>query len=191
MEHVNGALTISNPRLLSAVYFAVLAVIITIVLKGILYLLGVDFGIALYQFLLLSFFCAAVFGALFGDEIIHCSAPYKNHVFWWAFLMVIVALPLYTFGFLILLIKNNPETFESATLEHYLYLYMAIFIYALVFAGIWLAILAGIAAIFLRGYLVNYLLESLYVKRTSPKGTVIGSKTPLHGQQQIDYRDKH
>ncbi|KTC65539.1 Uncharacterised protein (plasmid) [Legionella adelaidensis] len=188
MDREEEALSISNPRLLSAIYFSLLAIIITLAIDVVMYSLGIDFSIPLFKAILLAVIIAATFGALFGENIVHSPTPYKKHAFWWAFLMVMVAVPFYTLGFFILLKQHNPSLFLNATTQHLFYLYLLVLLYSFILAGVWLALFAGIAAIFLRGYLVNFLLRSLYVRRTSPTGITIGTKTPKYGQQKIDQK---
>lgn len=185
MEKEDEALTISNPRLLSAIYFSLLAIIITIAIDLALYLLGIGLSIPLFKAILLSVVIAATFGALFGEKIVHSRQPYKKPAFWWAFLMVMLAVPVYTLGFFILLKQHHPTLFLNATTQHLIYLYLVVLLYSFILAGIWLALFAGIAAIFLRGSLVYFLLRSLYVRRKSPTGVVVGTKTPKYGQQKI------
>ena len=46
-----------------------------------------------------------------------------------------------------------------------MYLYLFVLAYSFILAGIWLAIAAGLAAMYLRGYLEYYILQSLYQRR--------------------------
>lgn len=101
-NHEEEALTLSNPRLLSAIYFSLLAIIATIILDTVIYALGVEQLLPVFQGILLAVIIAAIFGALFGEKIVHSKKPYRMRVFWLAFFMVLVALPVYDLGFLFL-----------------------------------------------------------------------------------------
>lgn len=168
MKPQDEALTISNPRLLSAVYFSLLAVIATIFIDTVLYLLGVEQLLPIAQAIFLSVIVAAVFGALFGKRIVHSEAPYAKHVFFWAVLMVITAIPVYTAGFVYLMEENHSTLFINASLSQFIYIYLFILLYSFILAGLWLAIVAGVAAIYLRSYLVYYILQSLNQRKKGP-----------------------
>lgn len=184
MSEQDEAKSISNPRLLSSVYFSLLAIIATIVIDTILYSIGVHPGLPFYQSILLSVIIAAIFGALFGKRIIFSDKAYWRHAFWWAFLMVLVALPFYDLGFFFLLTQNQEGLLVGSTAKGIIYMYFMILLYSFVLVGLWLAIFAGIAAVFLRGRFVYYLLHSLNERRrTQVKGEpVIKSSTVQHGQ---------
>lgn len=154
------ALSISNPRLLTAVYFSLLAIVATIFIDTLLYAIGIEQLLPISKAIFLSVIMAACFGALFGKRIIYSEKPYYRHTFFWAFLMVIVALPFYNFGFLFLLKENHSTLFAHATLSHLVYLYLFVSLYSFILAGVWLAIVAGLAAIYLRGHIVYYILQS-------------------------------
>lgn len=165
MDKQDEALTLSNPRLLAAVYFSLLAVIATLAIDTVFYALGVEQLSPIYKEIFLAVIVAATFGALFGERIVHCERPYYKHVFFWAFLMVITALPVYNIGFIFLIKETHPSLFAHASLIHVMYLYLFVLAYSFILAGIWLAIAAGLAAMYLRGYLEYYILQSLYQQR--------------------------
>ena len=52
--------------------------------------------------------------------------------------------------------------FAHASLNDLLELYLFVLIYSFIMAGLWLAIRSGIAAIYLRGHVVYYILQSTY-----------------------------
>ena len=158
------ALTISNPRLIAAVYFGMLAIVANIVIDTLLYAIGIEQLLPISKAILLATVVAASFGALFGERIVHSKVPYKKHVFYWAFLMVILALPIYNFGLLFLLKENHADLFAHADWIRLIYLYLFVLVYSFILAGIWLAIIAGLAAIYLRGHVVYYILKSHYKK---------------------------
>lgn len=165
MTKHDEALTLSNPRLLAAVYFSLLAIIATLAIDTALYILGVEQFLPISKEIFLAVIVAASFGALFGKRIVHSQQPYRKHVFFWAFLMVIAALPVYNLGFIYLLKETHASLFAEATLTHIIYLYLFVLGYSFILAGVWLAILAGLAALYLRGYLEYYILQSLYQRR--------------------------
>lgn len=157
---------ISNPHLLAGVYFALLAIIFTLGMDELLYLLGIDQIIPVGKAILLAAIVAACFGALYAERIIYSEPPYNLHVFMWAFLMVITALPIYTIGFVYLLQENHPELFVNPSLFSILYLYVVTLLYNFLLAGVWLALIAGLAAIYLRKHVVYYIVQSLNQRRS-------------------------
>ncbi len=156
----DDALTLPNPRLLTAVYFSLLAIIVTIVMDLLLYAIGVEQFLPISKAIFLSVIVAACFGALFGKRIILTEKPYIKHTFLWACLMVITALPFYNIGFIYLLQENHASLFAHATMMNFVYLYLFVLLYSFILAGVWLAIIAGLAAIYLRKHLVYYILQS-------------------------------
>lgn len=168
MKTKDKALEISNPRLLAAVYFSLLAIIATIAIDTALYALGIGQLLPISNELFLAVIIAACFGALFGKRIVLSEKPFHQHVFFWAFLMVITALPFYTLGFLYLMREHHSEVLAHSSLSNVMYLYLFVLVYSFILVGVWLAIVAGFAAIYLREYLVYYILESLYQPRKKP-----------------------
>lgn len=180
------ALDISNPRMLSAIYFSLLAIIATILLDTVFYTLGVEQLLPIFKSIILAVVIAAGFGALFGKRIIYSQKPYKNKAFWWAFLMVISALPVYTLGFMLFLHHHHPDLFHGAAMLSIISMYFIVLLYGFLLAGFWFALIAGVAAIYLRGHLVYHLLNSLYVRRRTPTDGVIKHKGPRHGEAHIE-----
>ena len=162
MKKKDQALEISNPRLLTAVYYGLLAIIATIALDTFLFALGIEKILPIFKAILLAVVVAACGGALFGERIVHCKKPYRYRVFLSGFFMVILALPLYDIGLVYLLKEYHPMPFAHASLNDLLELYLFVLIYSFIMAGLWLAILSGIAAIYLRGHVVYYILQSTY-----------------------------
>ncbi|GGI89403.1 hypothetical protein [Legionella impletisoli] len=186
-EQKDEALTINHPRLLSAIYFALLAVIANIVVDSILYSIGVQQLLPFFQALILAAVIAGAFGALFGKPIIHCPKPYKTKVFLWGFLMVITALPVHTLGFLYFFSGTQPHLFDGASLMDLIEMYLLVLFYSFILIGFWLGLLAGAAAIYLRGRLAYHMLNALYVTRkpTADKEKVVKPKTAKYGQATI------
>lgn len=160
MDTQDQALTISNPRLLTAVYFTLMGVIATLALDIIINTLGVEKILTLSQAIFLAVIISACFGALFGKCIIYSEKPFSRHVFLWAFLMVLCGLPFYDIGLLYFLYGNHPELFTPNNVAHLTYLYLLVLGYSFILAGLWLAIIAGVAAIYLRGRVVYHILNS-------------------------------
>ncbi|MBA3535543.1 MAG: hypothetical protein H0T84_02870 [Tatlockia sp.] len=154
------ALEISNPRLLSAAYFCLLAVIITIVIDTLFYAMGVKQLIPTFQAVLLAATFAACSGAIFGEKIVHSPKPYSRKAFLWGFLMVLAALPFYDVIFLYLLNQFHPKLLEGLSVGNVLLAYLSIVLYSFIFAGFWLAVTAGFAAMYLRGHIVYDILHS-------------------------------
>lgn len=165
MTSKDEAINISNPRLLSAIYFALLAIIANLIIDTLLYNLGVQLLMPTFKALLLAAGVAGIFGALFGKKIICCPYPFKKRVFGWAFLMVIIALPFHTLGFLLFFQDSHAHLFDDASIVHLLGMYFLVLFYSFILFGFWLALFAGIAAIYLRGRLIYYFQRALYEKR--------------------------
>jgi|GEM_PF-1872209 len=178
MNTQDDALTLSNPRLLSAVYFSLLAIIATIVAAGVLHSLGAKQIVPLSNAIFLSVAVAVIFGALFGKGIVISEKPYKRHVFFLGFLMVVVALPLYNIGIVYFMREHHAELFAETSLKHLVYLYLFVLMYSFILAGVWLAILAGIAALYLRGYVVYFILHALSTRRGPTQKALIRSTIP-------------
>jgi len=159
MDTREQATSLSNPRTIAAVYFAILAVVATLVIDLILYELGVVQILPLAQGLLLSILVAGFFGALFGKKIACSISPSHWHSFIWGALMAIVTLVFYMFGFILLMYINQPEKFSDTSVLHFMESYLISLAYAFFLAGIWLVILTGIAAVYLRSKLIHYITE--------------------------------
>ncbi len=168
MKTQDEALAISNPRLLSAVYFGLLSIIATIALDTALYALGVEKLLPIAKATFLAVVVAACFGALFGKRIVLSRKPYYQHVFLWAFIMVLSGLPVYSMGFLYFLKDMHADWFTPVTLTHLVFLYLLVLAYGFILVGVWLAVIAGFAAMYLRGYLVYYILQSQYQQHKNP-----------------------
>jgi hypothetical protein len=160
MRDQDLALSISNPRLISAIYFTLLTVVLTLAIDAILYAYGINQYIPIYQLTCLGVVIAALSGALFGERIVHCETHFLRTAFLWAVLMTLLALVFYDMGFLYLLHLNNPKAFALSSFTTTLHLYLLLLIYSFILVGWWLAILFGLTAMYLRGFLVYYLLRS-------------------------------
>jgi hypothetical protein len=177
MRIKDEALTISNPRLLSAAYFALLAVIATIIIDTLLFAFGVEQILPTFQLVSLSAILAGCFGAIFGEKIVHCQKPYRYKTFSWGFIMVLAALPFYSLFFLYLFSRHHQQILSGLSFGSLLELYLFVVLYSFLLFGLWLAIAAGLAAIFLRGHLVYDILDSKNERRkSSPQKKTLGSK---------------
>jgi hypothetical protein len=159
-ERSDRALKISNARILSAVYFGLLAVVFTFCLDAIFYALGVYQVIPLFEGTLLAMFTASVFGAIFGEKIIHCPQPYKWKVFVWGWLMTILALPFYDLGFVYFYLSEHNDFLPALTTSIVFKFYILILIETFALIEFWLGILAGFAAIYLRHHIIYYIYDS-------------------------------
>lgn len=162
------ALAISNPRLLAAAYFGLLAVILTVLIDTLLNVIGIERILPTFQALLLSTATASCFGAIFGEWIVHASKPYRRKTFLLGCAMVISALPVYDLVFVFLLQKAHPLVFENLGFGAIAMTYLLIIFYSFIAVGLWLAIAAGFAAMYLRGHLVYDILHSKSEKLKSP-----------------------
>ena len=156
------ALSISNPRLISGIYFSLLSIIFILIISLITDILGISRVLPLAHAIILSGFIAMVFGAFFGECIVHAPAPYHRTVFWLGFGMMLLAVPFYCLGFLFFFIFQHALLFIHATLLDEFRFYLFVVGYSYLLFGIWLAILGGFSALYLRGYLVYYLMNSKY-----------------------------
>ncbi len=161
MRDQDEAANLSNPKIIAAVYFGVFSILLTFVLNAILYAFGLNQILPLYQATLLAVVIAVAFGTLFAHKTVLSQGAYLKKSFLWAVLMTICALLVYDVGFLGLMALNTPQAFDDASLLNIMQLYCMIVVYSFVFVGWWLAILAGLAAMYLRGYLVYFILRSL------------------------------
>lgn len=159
-ERFDRALKVCNARILSAVYFGLLAVVFTLALDALFYALGVFQVIPLFQGTLLAMFTASVFGALFGEKIVHAKAPYKRKVFFWGWLMTILALPFYDLGLLYFFIQEHHEFISDMHWFNIIKFYGFLLIESFVLVEFWLGILAGFAAIYLRHRIIYHIYDS-------------------------------
>ena len=183
MDVQDQALTLSNPRTLAAVFFSMLAIIATLVVDMVLYALGIKQLVPISEAILLGVIVALFFGALFGERIVHSQKPYTKHVFFWAFLMVVVALPVYNIGIIYLMRENHITLFSHASLKQLVSLYLFVLMYSFILAGVWLAILAGLAALYLRGHIVYYILQSRYQRGENPRKALTKTATEQHDEE--------
>ena len=185
------ALALSNPRLLSAAYFGLLAVILTVTIDAILYGAGIQRILPTFQALLLATATASCFGAIFGEWIVYCAKPYRSKTFLLGFTMVLAALPVYDLIFSYLLHKYHPLVFENLNFISIVMTYFLIVLYSFLAVGIWLAIAAGFAAMYLRGHLVYDILHSKSEKLKSMRSHDAAANDHEAASAKVEERTKH
>ncbi|RAP35496.1 hypothetical protein B1207_12430 [Legionella quinlivanii] len=156
----DDALSLHNPRLLCASYYAFLAVIGTILIDAFLFLIGFEQILPVFLAVALAGFIACVFGFLFGKRIVHCPRPYPLKVFLYGFLMVFAAMPFYDFLFLYFLKEYDTYFSIVPHSPDWMSIYFFVLRNSIIIVGWWLAILSGFAAVYLRGHLVYIILHS-------------------------------
>ena len=159
MSQRDPALTISNPRLLAAIYFGLLSVVGTILIDAFLTLLGIEEMIPVFEAILIGVVVASCSGALFGEQIVHCKKPYTKRVFFLGFIMVIASLPIFDLGLVMCMILEKSTTVPITGLMSMLNFYLVVLAYSYILFGILLAIASGLAALYLRGYMVYDILH--------------------------------
>jgi hypothetical protein len=159
MKKHDPALKFSNPRMLCAIYFGLLSVVGTILINALLTILGIEQMVPLFEAILLGVVIASSTGALFGERIIYCARPYYSKVFFIGFFMVIVSLPVFDLGILFFVTNTNTAEYTMAKLHDLAFFYLMILGYSYILFGFFLAVGAGLAALFLRDKLVYWTLD--------------------------------
>lgn len=160
MSKHDPACTVSNPRLLAAIYFGLLSVVGTLLIDAFLTSVGFEHVVPVFQAVVLGMIIASGTGALFGEQIIHCKKPYKAKTFFLGFIMVIASLPVFALGLMLLMERADPDLYSMAKFHDMVYIYLVILAYCYILFGIVLAIASGFAAMYLRGRLVYDILNS-------------------------------
>lgn len=159
-ERSDRALKVTNARILTGVYFGLLAVVFTLSLDATLFFLGFKQLIPLFEGTLLAMLIASVIGFIFGEKIIHTKPPFGRTVFYWGFLSTLCAIPFYSLGFLIFYLHANSTFALTLDFHSLIDLYAKILVECFFLIGFWLAILTGLAALYLRSILVYYIYDS-------------------------------
>lgn len=150
---------IPNPRLLAAVYFALIAIVLTIVVSTVLYALGFDQSMHIVKAIFLGGLVAAFFGALFGRRLLSLRQPCWHKAFLLGFLMAMAAIPVYDLG-LLYLMKDLPQNaFNEASFEQIVVMYLFVVAESYILAGWGLGLIIGLAAVFLRNKIIYTLLH--------------------------------
>jgi hypothetical protein len=169
MDLEQEILEIPNARLITAIYFSLLAVITTLIADILLYSIGIEYVMPLSKAIVLGAVVAFCFGALFGEGIVHCKRPVERRVFSLGFWMVVTSLPFYDLGVFFLIRETHPDLFIDSSLAHLAYLYLFVIVYSFILAGAWYGLIAGFAALFLRKRVVYFFTQS--VKMPPPHET--------------------
>ncbi|AGH52913.1 TPA: hypothetical protein ACGG3U_001613 [Legionella pneumophila] len=183
MNTPDPALSISNPRLLSAIYFGLLSVVGTILINAFLTSIGIEEIIPVYQSVILGMVVASCTGAIFGEAIVRCKKPYKRKTFWLGFSMVIASLPVFDLGLVFLMSEDHAKLFEVTTLTSMVLFYLIVLAYSYVLFGILLAIASGLAAMYLRGQLVYDILHTQTRRQQKHKHALAKSKSEGHAHK--------
>lgn len=176
MNKQDEELQINNVRILAAAYFGLLAIIGTAIIDTLLYLLGVPEIISIFKSVILSTILAAIFGALFANKIVHSAKPYQLKAFGWGVLIVLISLPIYNLFLVLFIAYEHAQAFTEAQLVHYITLYFIYLFFTFILAGLWLAILSGLAAMYLRGQLIYDIFRSQNQQRERP----LKKQTKMH-----------
>lgn len=188
MKTQDPALTFSNPRLLAAIYFGLLSVVGTILTNALLSSIGIAEIIPVFQSIILGMIVASCTGALFGESIIYCKKPYKIKTFWIGFSMVMASLPIFDLGLLFFMKETNTTLLSVAKFPDLIYSYLIILVYSYILFGFFLAIGAGIAAMYLRGQLVYDILHIPEKRRHPAKHAQAKHKTKVHNKVHATHR---
>ncbi|KTC99492.1 hypothetical protein [Legionella erythra] len=160
MRHFSrDSVYIPNPRLLAAVYFALIAIVLTILVNTVLYAAGFDQSMHIFKAILLGGLVAALFGALFGRRILSVKQPCWPKAFLLGFLMAIAAIPVYDLGLLYLMKDQPHNAFNEASFEQIVIMYLFVVAESYILAGLWLGLVAGLAAVYLRSKIIYTLLH--------------------------------
>lgn len=160
MRKGDQALKVIHVRVISAVYFGLFALVASILINVVLSALELSQQTTVVHFVGSAVLIAAVFGFMFGEGIMHCTQPTNLKAFALGFVMVLLALPCFDLLLIALLRYDAPQLFATMTLLHFITLFFITWAYSFIYVGIWLAIIAGFAAMFLRSQLVYDLLRS-------------------------------
>lgn len=146
-----GIVSTSQSIKISITYYAFLSILASIGVQLLSAWVGMSELLPFFKSLFLGVLIAIPFGSYFGHKIIHLEPPYKLKAFGLGVLLFICALPFYDLGLLYLLQDTHPSLYAGGTdLKHLSILYCFIVIYSFIFSGLWLALLSGFAAIYLR-----------------------------------------
>ena len=146
--------------MLGAIYYGLLSVVGTILIDAFLTIIGIEEIVPLFKTILLGMVVASVTGALFGKRIIHCPKPYMSKTFWTGFTMVMASLPFFALGLVMFIDKSAYPSFSIKNFQGLIYSYFLVLSYSYILFGFLLAIGAGLASIYLRGWLVYDILHT-------------------------------
>ncbi|PUT40764.1 hypothetical protein DIZ81_05745 [Legionella taurinensis] len=160
MRHFSrDSVHIPNPRLLAAVYFALIAIVLTIVVSTVLYALGFDQSMHIVKAIFLGGVVAAFFGALFGRRLLSLRQPCWHKAFLLGFLMALTAIPVYDVGLLYLMKDLPHHAFNEASFEQTMAMYLFVVTESYILGGLGLGLIMGLAAVCLRNKIIYTLLH--------------------------------
>jgi hypothetical protein len=162
MKNHDKALTYRHPRLLSALYFGLLALVGGIIADSLFHVLGVGDLLPHAEFVLLIFCSGILFGALFGRLLLHIHRPLKLKVFLLGFGLTLLMLLPFNLVLLLLMKFHYPAEFAGAFFKEMILIYIVLCLYSLILAGFWGAIVAGFASIYLRNRIVYDVMHTHY-----------------------------
>jgi hypothetical protein len=137
----------------TGVYYAFLSIMITLVIQSTLYAFGISGVIPFFQGLLLALVIAFCFGVLFGKLIVKTTSPFRVKCFLWGVILILTSLPFYALGLTFLFYNYHPSVFGNvSSFGQYGLIYVVTLAYCAI-VGVFLAILSGMAAIYLRSTL--------------------------------------
>jgi hypothetical protein len=160
MKKNDPALSLSNPRLLAAAYYGLLSVVGTILIDVLLTSLGIMEVIPLFRTIILGMVVASVTGAIFGELIVHCPEPYKVKTFSLGFLMVLISLPFFDLGMMFFMEEVEKPIARITNFHDFILTYLAVLGYSYLLFGFLLAIAAGLASMYLRGFFIYQILHT-------------------------------
>lgn len=161
MRMRDRALYLRHPRWVAAFYFGLLALIGSGIIDSLLTaLLLHETLVPTHLTMILATILAFAYGAIFGEQILHSYAPYRLRVFLLGFTMTLAALPVFALFYLVLLVNQQHQAFVDATAGELFVTYFIALFELFLFAGFWLAILAGLAAVYLRSRIVYDILHT-------------------------------
>lgn len=160
MKAKDPAVTFSNPRLLSAIYFGILSVVATLLINAFLNILGLAQDAPLFQSVLWGMIIASITGAIFGKYIVQCPEPYRLKTFLTGFFMVLLSLPFFVLGVAMLMRSSDTSLWQLTTWHNFYFVFIIMLGYSYLLFGFLLAIAAGLAAMYLRGSFVGHVLHT-------------------------------
>jgi hypothetical protein len=166
MKHLDKALSIQHPRLISALYFGFLALFSIPIFDTLLVNLIINEPmLPTYKTVIIGTFTAMMMGFFFGEAILHAKRPYQKNVFFLGVWMTLAGLPIFNLLYLTLLIHHYHVAFLDAKFIQLFGIYFISLFQLFIMGGFWVAILAGFASLYLRGQLAYDILHTHYQKR--------------------------
>lgn len=156
----DDALYIRSPRLLTAAYFGMLAVIASVFVSVVFYILNFKQMLPIFVIIFLALGVGTLVGALFGQLIVYAKRPFRIKVYCYGFILVLLALAVYDLGFLALYYFFRDNNLAALSYNGIFALYSTLLLQSVLLVGFWLAVLGGFAAVYLRSCLVYVIMDS-------------------------------